>query len=448
MTTWKDSKMKKNETVYFIGIKGTGMASMARICHQLGYDVLGSDIDRHFFTEDALREINIPILSFNKDNIKDGMTVIIGNAFGDDHEEVVAAHENPTVETYRYHEYLGKLMEGYRSIAVSGSHGKTTTTTLLRDMLSESKDVGYLIGDGRGELIPNDEYFAVEACEFRRHFLAYKPKVAIMTNFEIDHVDYFKDVRDYLSAYEAFADNVEELLVIWGDDPHYKELNLNHKIWTYGFNEGNNFIATNMEKLTDRTRFDVIQDGVNIGRFDLPIVGDHMVLDALSVIAVGVYENIDVAMIEKGLQSFKGAKRRYVVDEDATNVYIDDYAHHPTEVRVTLEATRTRYPNRKIVAIFKPHRVGRVHYFVDEFASALSIADEVYLCPFTSIDDQEEGIDIDITYLQDRIPNSKIVELNDHDLDLLASHAPAVYVFMSSKDIYDLKDALKMRFNS
>ncbi len=436
-----------SKSLHFIGIKGTGMASLAKIMLNLGYSVQGSDIPRHFFTEDSLRELQIPILPFDAHNIKDDMTVIVGNAFGDNHEEVVAARQNPSVKVYRYHEYLGHIMKDYRSISVSGSHGKTTTTTLLRDMLEASHNTGYLIGDGRGELHTNDSYFAVEACEFRRHFLAYYPKVAIMTNFEIDHVDYFKSVEDYLSAYEEFANNVEELLIVWGDDPHYGDLKFTKPVWTYGLSDHNKIQALNIERTKTHSIFDVNVDGKFIKRFNLPLVGDHMILDALAVIAVGIYEGIALDSIESGLQNFKGAKRRYVIEEGQENVYIDDYAHHPTEIKVTLEATRVRYPDKKIVAIFKPHRVGRVYYFVDEFASALSIADKVFLCPFTSIDDQEEGIDIDITYLQDRIPNSEIIDNMDSDIDKLEQEGPAVFVFMSSKDIYDLKDALKTRYN-
>ena len=126
------------------------------------------------------------------------------------------------------------------------------------------------------------------------------------------------------------------------------------------------------------------------------------------------------------------------------SVIIDDYAHHPTEIKVTLEATRTRFPDRKIVAIFKPHRVGRVYYFADEFAEALKLADEVGLCPFTSIDDKEEGIDIDITYLQDRIEGSFIVEDDESSIEMLAKFKPAIYVFMSSKNIYDLESQLEV----
>ena len=437
----------KNRVIHFIAIKGAGMAALARICYKLGYEVQGSDLSKYIFTQDELQKLDIPIYDFNAQNIKDNMSVVIGNAFQDDHEEVAAALANESVETYRYHEFLGTLLPNYRSVAVSGTHGKTTTTALLRVMLSYTKETGYLIGDGRGDLVPDDEYFALEACEYKRHFLAYKPDIAIMTSFEIDHVDYFKSQRDFLDAFEAFSENVKDLVIVWGDDPHYSDLTLNQKGMTYGLGEANDLQARNIENNETHSQFDVFYKDPFIHRFDLPIVGDHMVLNALAVIGVGIYDGIEALDMEVGLQEFKGAKRRFAIDSDETNIYIDDYAHHPTEIAVTLDAARKRYPDKTITAIFNPHRVGRLAHFADEFAQALSKADHVYLSPFTSIDDFEEGIDIDISYLQDRIPNSKIIENNEDDIDDLSQHAPGVFVFMSSKDIYDLKDALKNRFN-
>ncbi|HEY4537549.1 MAG TPA: UDP-N-acetylmuramate--L-alanine ligase [Erysipelothrix sp.] len=436
-----------NKTIYFIGIKGTGMAALARICHNLGYHVYGSDLTEHFFTEDPLRELGIEILPFSKDNIPNNATIIRGNAFKDDHVEVAAALKNPTIKLYSYHEFLGLLMKEYRSIAVSGSHGKTTTTTLLNDMMSYSQSTGYLIGDGQGELDEKDQYFLVEACEFRRHFLAYHPEVAIMTNFEIDHVDYFKDEQDYLSAFEAFSENVKELTIVWGDDPHLSQMNLSGAVMTYGLSKGNDLYAINIDRRVDRSIFDVYYQGEKFHHFNIPLVGDHMILNALAVIGVGIHEGINPHLIEAGLQNFKGAKRRFVIEEGQHNVYIDDYAHHPTEIDVTLKAVKQRYPDRRIVAIFKPHRTGRVHYFVDEFAKSLSQADEVFLCPFTSIDDHDDGVDIEIDYLQARIEGSYIIDEDQASIETLASFGPAVYVFMSSKDIYNIAEELKHFFN-
>ncbi len=430
-------------SLFFIGIKGSGMSALAIMCQDLGYTVSGSDIDKHIFTEDALRERNIPIYPFSETNIQDNMTVVIGNAFNDDFPEVAAAYRNPTVKASRYHDFLGELMKQYFTISVSGSHGKTTTTTLLKDMLAYSKKTGYLIGDGHGELAQDDEYLAVEACEYKRHFLAYYPDIAIITNVELDHVDYFKDDDDYASSYESFAQNVGKYLIICGDDPKARALRITKEHYYYGFSADNDFSLTHVEYSQTHSSFDCSFRGQLIGHFDLPLVGDHMILNALSVIAVGYLLGIPAADIEAGLASFHGAARRFVIEENGDNVYIDDYAHHPTEVKVTLMACRRRFPDRKLVAVFKPHRVSRVKYFAEAFAEALQLADVIALCPFTSIDDAEEGIDIDIHYLEQMIPGSFIVDDNDDDAKRLADEGPAVYAFMSSKDIYDLKNRVK-----
>ncbi|MBR5755909.1 MAG: UDP-N-acetylmuramate--alanine ligase, partial [Erysipelotrichaceae bacterium] len=153
---------------YFIGIKGTGMAALALMLHDLGHEVCGSDLDNHFFTEDELVRNDIPILSFNEDNIKPEYTVIIGNAFLEDFPEVKRARQ--LCRCYRYHEFLGEFMKDYKTVSICGSHGKTTTTTLCKTMLSKFKKTAYLIGDGEGFVEKDSEYLCVESDEFRRHF--------------------------------------------------------------------------------------------------------------------------------------------------------------------------------------------------------------------------------------------------------------------------------------
>ena len=184
---------------YFIGIKGTGMASLACILYDLGYEVCGSDQPKHFFTEDELVKRGIRIYDFDPANIKEEYTVIIGNAFLEDFPEVIAARK--LCKCYRYHEFLGELMKDYVGVSICGSHGKTTTTTIAKTVLSRFEKTGYLIGDGEGFMEKDSHYLTVESCEFRRHFLAYHPQYAIITNIEIDHVDYFKDEIDYFISY-------------------------------------------------------------------------------------------------------------------------------------------------------------------------------------------------------------------------------------------------------
>ena len=430
---------------YFIGIKGTGMAALACMLSDLGYAVSGSDQEKHFFTEEGLVERGIPIYPFDPGNIHDHMNVIIGNAFLEDFPEVIAARNNHTCECARYHEFVGRFLTSYSTIAIAGSHGKTTTTGLMAAMMNRMGNTGWLIGDGSGHIDKDTKYFCLEADEFRRHFCAYHPDYAVVTNVDIDHVDYFKDEADYRSAYEEFSRNVKKAMFLYGEDAQARMLDLNPDIdhYWYGIEDTDDLQAVNISERSDGMSFDAVFKGKNIGHFELPFVGRHMLLNSLAAIGIGILEGLRAEDIEAGLASFSGVKRRFVIEQIEDNIYIDDYAHHPTEVGVTIDTARKRYPDRKLVAIFKPHRASRVLYFADDFAAQLKKADAVYLCEFTSIDDKQDGTDIDITYLQKRIPGSAVLPETEEGAAILAKEKPAVFLFMSSKDIYWLAEMLK-----
>lgn len=186
--------MENQEVVYhFVGIKGSGMSALALILHQKGLNVQGSDVAEYFFTQRDLDKAGVKIFTFNKENIKTGMVVIAGNAFNDSHEEIVRANELG-VEVIRYHDFIGQFIKPFTSIAVTGSHGKTGTTGLLSHILSGIAPTSYLIGDGTGHGEPDAKFFSFEACEYRRHFLAYSPDYAIMTNIDFDR-SYFRSSR-------------------------------------------------------------------------------------------------------------------------------------------------------------------------------------------------------------------------------------------------------------
>lgn len=430
--------------LYFIGIKGTGMAALAAMMADVGEEVMGSDLSKHFFTEDELIARGITILPFDPANIHDNYTVIIGNAFLEDFPEVIAARNNPTCKCYRYHEFLGELMKKYHSISICGSHGKTTTTTMAKTVFQSFAPTAYLIGDGEGYLRKDSEYLCVESCEFRRHFLAYYPEYAIITNIEIDHVDYFKDEQDYFEAYQSFVGNVGKAVFYFGDDLWCQKLEfggLEH--YSFGFAKNNDYYLEVLKRDCNCSKISLFYHQQLLGDYILPFVGDHHLIDALGVIALAHHLGFDLTEVVAALNNFRGPKRRYVVEEYGDSIFIDDYAHHPTEVKVTLQATRQRYPDRKIVAIFKPHRASRVLYFAQEFAEALALADKVYLLDFTSIDDKQDGTDIDITYLSERIDGSKVVSEDEDGSKVIAANGSAVYVFMSSKDIYNIANMVK-----
>ncbi len=420
------------------------MASLACMLKDLGNDVIGSDIDKHFFTEEELVKNGIKILPFSKDNIKDNSTVIIGNAFLEDHEEVKAARANKTCKCYRYHEYLGEFIKNYKSIGIAGSHGKTTTTTLAKTILSSFKKTGYLIGDGEGYISKDSEYICIEADEFRRHFCSYFVNYAVITNIEIDHIDYFKDENDYFNAYQEFVDNVKECVVFNGDDNWCKKLDFKNKIhYSYGFEKDNDFVISNLSINEDKSSFDLVFKGTTLYHFNLPIVQKHIISDAVAVIALAIALCFDIKRIESSLSSYIGPKRRFVIEHFKNSIFVDDYAHHPTEVKVTIEAAKEMFKDKKIIAIFKPHRASRVKYFVDDFVDALKIADKVYLLDFTSIDDKQDGTDIDITYLANKLDGSIVLPENEEGAKQLADNKDAVYLFMSSKDIYNIANMCK-----
>ncbi len=421
------------------------MAALACMLKDLGNEVSGSDLDKHFFTEEGLKDRNIPLYSFNPNNIKDNTNIIIGNAFLEDFPEVIAARNNPTCTCKRYHEFVGDFIKSYNTIAIAGSHGKTTTTGIVSSMMKEKGNTGWLIGDGEGHIDSNTEYFCLEADEFRRHFIAYYPEYAIITNIEIDHVDYFKDKEDYRSAYEEFSSHVQKALVVFGDDEETRLCNFDKskEVIFYGLNENDDLVATNVIEDSTHMEFDVTFKGDYFGHFNLPFVGHHLLFNSLASIGIGILEGMNAIEIEKGISNFHGVKRRFVVEEHNGNIYIDDYAHHPTEVGVTIDTAKKRFPNQKLVVVFKPHRASRVLYFADEFAKQLSKADKIYLLDFTSIDDKQDGTNIDIHYLQNKIEGSIVLPENEEGAKILDEEKKAVFLFMSSKDIYYLANMVK-----
>lgn len=424
---------------HFTGIKGAGMSSLAQILHDSANQVQGSDVEKWFFTEEPLHERKIPILPFDEQNIKPGMTIIAGNAFPDHHPELIKARELG-LEVIRYHEFLGDYMENFTSIAVTGSHGKTSTTGLLAHVLSGHSATSYLIGDGTGSGLGNSEYFVFEACEYKRHFLAYAPDYAIMTNIDFDHPDYFKDLSDVLNAFGEMALRVKKALIACGDDVHLQKIHANVPVVFYGFDESNDFAAKNIKKMVTGSSFDVFVRNEFYHSFTIPLAGDHAILNALGIIALCHYEGVEAAVIQERLSTFNGVKRRFTVSEMDDRVIVDDYAHHPTEIRATLQSAKQKYPDREIVAIFQPHTFTRTAALLEEFAESLSAADHVYLCDIFGSAREKAG-DLTVDDLVSKIPDASHLLLEESSM--LDKHGHAVYLFMGAGDVQKYMNAFK-----
>ncbi|PKE34144.1 UDP-N-acetylmuramate--L-alanine ligase [Macrococcoides caseolyticum] len=422
---------------HFVGIKGSGMSALAHILFDMGETVQGSDIEKEFFTEKSLREKGITILPFNQENIKEGMTIIAGNAFNDDHEEIVRAHELGLTVT-RYHDFLGNFMSQYTSVAVTGSHGKTSTTGLLSHVMNGDKKTSYLIGDGTGMGMPGSEYFAFEACEYRRHFLSYSPDYAIITNIDFDHPDYFASMSDVFNAFQEMTKKVKKAIVACGDDEHLRDIEADIPIYYYGFKEDNKVVAKNMKTTPQGTQFEVYIDGELFDTFVTPMYGDHQVLNALAVITICHLEGLDNAAVKHALSTFGGVKRRFSEKIQDEQILIDDYAHHPTEIKATLQSAHLKYPERKVIAIFQPHTFSRTSAFLEDFANSLKLADKVYLCDiFGSV--REDSGELTIGDLQILIPGAELI--NESNVNLLKQYKDAVVIFMGAGDIQKIQVA-------
>lgn len=416
---------------HFVGIKGTGMSALAQILHDMDENVQGSDIEKRFFTQEALEVRQIPIFPFDKSNIKEGQVIIAGNAFPDDHEEIVEAKAQG-LPVKRYYDFLGEFIQNQTSVAISGTHGKTSTTGLLAHVFSAFKPTSYLIGDGTGHGEEDSDYFIFESCEYRRHFLAYEPDYCIITNIEYDHTDYFKDLEDVIHAFQEMAYKVKKAIIAYGDDRNLQQLKANVPMLYYGFADDNDFQARNITRSENGTSFDVFVRNDLYGNFTITGYGNHNVLNALGVIAFCHYQDVPIDILKQQLMSFKGVKRRFSEKNHGSQVIIDDYAHHPTEIKVTIEAAKQKYPDKSIVAIFQPHTYTRTKAFLEEFASSLGEADVAYLCDIFGSARESDG-DLTIKDLIEKIPESHLI--NEESVHQLSQHENSVLLFMGAGDI-------------
>ena len=424
--------MDMDATYFFVGIKGTGMSSLALILHDKGCKVVGSDIDKYTFTQRGLEQAGIKILPFNADNIKPGMIIVAGNAFNDDQEEIAKAKEMG-LKVMRYPEIVEMIIEETTSIGVAGAHGKTSTTGLLAHVMSGVSPTSYLVGDGSGKGTPDARFFVFEADEYRRHFVAYHPDYTIMTNIDFDHPDYFTGIDDVCDAFETLARQTKKGIFAWGEDKNLRKLNANVPIYYYGTEDNDDFVAKNIKRTTTGSSFDVYFHDQFLGNFETHLFGEHNVLNTLAVIAVSYFEKIDLGKVKQELLTFKGVKRRFTEKTVADMVIIDDYAHHPHEIRATLDAARQQYPNKKLIAVFQPHTFTRTIALMDDFAKSLNIADQVYLTDiFGSI--RENSGNVSSADLGKKITKGGEVLKLDNMSPLLDYH-DAVVIFMGAGDI-------------
>ena len=377
--------------IHFIGIGGISMSGLASVLIKEGFTVTGSDSRRSPLTEQLEKQGAVIACPQSADNIRDESEVIVYTAavHPDNPEFAEALRRGKPMLTRA--QLLGQIMDNYsNSIAVSGTHGKTTTTSMLACILLAAKldptvSVGGILEEIGGNIrLGNSENFITEACEYTNSFLSLTPKIGLILNVDADHLDFFKDLEDIRHSFHRFAKNIRKdgVLVINGQIPRLGELTegIEASVVTYGTKNCNYYPVNISYDTLGRGSFDLMHSGRNLGRFSLNVPGEHNIMNASAAIAAADLMGIPMDACREGLLIFSGADRRFQKKGTLKTgvTVIDDYAHHPTEIRATLN-TAEKYPHRLIWCVFQPHTFTRTKALMSEFAEALCLADRVVL---------------------------------------------------------------------
>lgn len=387
------------KSIYFSGINGIGMSGLAKILAKDGYEVYGSDIDRKPIT-DELEAMGVKVyIGQVEENMKgkDIDVFVYSTAIRKTNPEYKYAVEN-NITMIKRGQLLAEIMNRFDGIAVAGTHGKTTTSSMMSVALLEKEPfivVGGIIPEiHSNSKIGNSEYFVAEADESDNSFLFIKPKYAVVTNVEPDHLEHHGTFENIKKSFEQFIDSTERLVLLCKDTVEKEHLKFTNKnvAWYSLESEDAQIYAKNVEIKDGKTSYEVVKNGESLGRFTLTIPGKHNILNSLPVIYLAHEFKCDMNKVKEKIEEFKGANRRYQVIYDNNLRIIDDYAHHPTEVSVTIEAAKATEKG-KVTVIFQPHRYTRTKFFLDGFVEALKKADDLMLLPiYAASEDNIYGI--------------------------------------------------------
>lgn len=378
------------QKVHFIGIGGSGMSGLARIALTDGIQVSGSDAkDSSVLT--ALRALGATVHSNHaQENVADADVVIYSTAISASNPEMAYAVQR-SIPILTRAQALALLMRGSKSIAVAGTHGKTTTSSMMTVALQGcGVDPSFAIGgtlmaSGSNAHRGTGDYFVAEADESDGSFVEYKPLAAIVTNIEHDHVDFFETAEQVTAVFEKFASTIspEGFLIYCGDDAGSAKLGLQEASYTrisYGVSEGADLRVDQISLLPMGSTSRILWKGRAVGTLELQVPGHHNVLNAAACLAMGLALGLPAHQLLEGLHSFRGAGRRFELKATVHGIrIIDDYGHHPTEIKVTLDAARRYAGDGRLLVVFQPHRYSRTQAFLTEFASTLDLADDVTL---------------------------------------------------------------------
>ena len=371
------------KNIHMVGIGGTGMCGIAEVLLNLGYCVTGSDI-KESQTIDNLRKCGAKVfVGHDPKNVKSADIVVVSTAIGKTNSEVKIAGELGLPIVPRA-EMLAELMRLKYSIAVAGTHGKTSTTSLIAKILDVAGlDPTSVIGGRLNHLnanakLGNSDYFVAEADESDGSFLKLSPTIAVITNIDPEHMETYGTMDNLKTAFTDFANKVPFYgsAIVCNDNEHIKSIlpNFSRRVITYG-SKSADFVLKDLCQHEDQMRFNVIKNGSDLGEMCVNLVGEHQAMNALGALAAGMELGVSFESAKNALSTFPGVARRFQILYRDGPIVVDDYAHHPTELSATINAARRGWPGKRIVVVCQPHRYSRLEYHFDGFASALKTAD-------------------------------------------------------------------------
>nr|WP_026166517.1 UDP-N-acetylmuramate--L-alanine ligase [Gracilimonas tropica] len=443
----------RTKHIHMVGIGGIGMSGMAEILLQRGYKVTGSD-GAETETTRRLQQLGATVHKGHKAEYIEGADVVVYTSAvkADENVETIAAIEN-RIPTIKRAEMLAELMKMKFGIGVAGTHGKTTTTTMVGHVTQDGNyDPTIIVGgkvhsfDKTNAVVGKGDLIVVEADEFDRTFLRLSPSLAIITNIEAEHLDIYDDLEDVKQAFIDYANKVPfyGAVIVCLDDPNVRSIlpQLEKRVITYGLTPQAQLRATDIRSDAFTSTFSVVYEGEKLGVITLKTPGEHNVKNALAAIATGLELGIDFKLIKQGLERYEGVFRRFQLKYSNGCMVIDDYAHHPTEVQATLQAAHKGWPDRRVVAVFQPHLYSRTQDLYKEFGLSFFDA-EMLICTdvYPSREKPIEGVTgklIADTAMQYGHKNVKYVENKEEITKTLKEIAKEgdIIITMGAGDIY------------
>jgi UDP-N-acetylmuramate--alanine ligase len=445
---------------HFIGVGGIGTSGLAKLLMKHEAIVSGSDMSDSSVVENLRRQGADIRIGHKADNLAGNIdAVVISAAVKEDNAELVAARRQGCT-VHKYAQMLGEVMSYYAGIAISGTHGKSTTSAWLTYVLEHAGfEPSFIVGADIPQLggssgAGNGQFFVAEACEFDRSFLNLHPRIAVILNIEADHLDYYKDEAEIVEAFRDFAHGVTNggTVVVNGEDANVakviKSLPAGQKYGTFGLDRSCTFRPEAIESVNGCYAFDVWQGGNRLGRTHISVPGMHNVYNALAVIAAAVSAGVEAKKIFEVLPGFTGVDRRIMLKGQAGGVTIlDDYAHHPTEIRASLKAIRERFSPERLWCIFQPHQYSRTRFLLADFAESFKLADVTIVPDIYFVRDTEQNKrEVNAQVLVDRINSNGSRALFIPTMPGICEHlrrhvtAGDVVVTMGAGDIWKVAD--------